>query len=95
MAGLLEINSKKIEHLSKPNSSSITQKNNSILYFIYKYSIKLNMMIIGSLLQSQLKSYSHSWGGGGGGGMLEITNHMKELYFKIEAFIYRIITNHN
>ena len=53
-------------------------------------------MVIGSLLLLQLKSYSHSffWGGGGGG-MLEITNHMKELYFKIEAFIYRIITNRN
>ena len=40
------------------------------------------MMVIGSLLQSQLKSYSHSRGEEGGGGMLEITNHMKELYFE-------------
>ena len=57
-------------------------------------------MVIGSLLLSQLKSYSHSRAGGGGGwarGMLEIINHMKEQssILKIEAFIYRIITNHN
>ena len=39
MAGLFEVNSKKSECLIKPNWSLITL-NNSMSYFVYKYSIR-------------------------------------------------------